>query len=104
MSHNFEADGPNAIFARLNENNMIDLLFVIERQNMQDSEGVENEALGIAICKEEFGGDAWIRVSRQPEHLGGIFGYWFTYDAENQTLTMPEEPTVEEPANDQSQN
>lgn len=101
MTNNFEADGGCAWFARLNADNVVETMSVIDRSRMLDSEGVEQEALGIALSSEELGDGNWLRISHEPSFRGGLPGHWWVYNPETDTFIEPtsaEELTEETPA------
>lgn len=67
-----------AHFARI-ENNTVTQVIVVNNEVLLDSEGVEQESLGVAFCKELFGGK-WVQTSYNGNFRGKYAGLGDTYD------------------------
>lgn len=71
-----------AHFAQLNENNKVIQVVVISNDETHDTDGLENEALGIAFCQKLFGADTkWVQTSYNGSMRGVFAGIGMTYDA-----------------------
>lgn len=67
-----------AHFARI-ENNVVQEVIVVNNEVLLDSEGVEQEAIGIAFCEETFGG-TWIQTSYNSKFRKNYAGIGMIYD------------------------
>jgi hypothetical protein len=70
-----------AHFAKINENNKVIQVVVIDNKVLFDSEGVEQESLGAAFCEELFNGGTWIQTSYNENFRGRYAGIGDTYDS-----------------------
>lgn len=68
-----------AHFAKINDNNAVEQVIVVNNEVLLDSEGVEQEALGAAFCEELFGGK-WIQTSYNGNFRGRYAGVGMIYD------------------------
>ena len=68
-----------AHFAKINSDNIVTEVIVVNNEVLLDSEGVEQEALGIAFCEELFGG-TWIQTSYNGNFRGKYAGTGMKYD------------------------
>lgn len=68
-----------AHFAKINDNNAVEQVIVVNNEVLLDSEGVEQEALGVAFCEELFGGK-WIQTSYNGNFRGRYAGVGMIYD------------------------
>lgn len=68
-----------AHFAKINDNNVVEQVIVVNNEVLLDSEGVEQEALGAAFCEELFGGK-WIQTSYNGNFRGRYAGVGMIYD------------------------
>jgi hypothetical protein len=57
-----------AHFAELNENNIVIGVYVISNNDILDDNGVENEQLGIDLCKKLFNGNNYKQTSYNTIH------------------------------------
>lgn len=78
-----------AHFAKINEDNVVEQVIVVNNEVLLDSEGVEQEALGVAFCEELFGG-TWIQTSYNGKFRGGYAGPGWTYDPVTDEFIAPE--------------
>jgi hypothetical protein len=69
-----------AHFAKLNLDNVVEQVIVVNNEVLLDSEGVEQEALGVAFCEELFGGK-WIQTSYNGNFRGQYAGIGMIYDS-----------------------
>jgi hypothetical protein len=83
-----------AHFAKVNSNNIVEEVIVINNEVLLDSEGVEQEALGVAFCEELFGG-TWVQTSYKANFRGKYAGAGDIYDPVADVFKSPEvtEPT-----------
>jgi hypothetical protein len=92
-----------AHFAQLDNNNKVIKVIVIDNDITHDSDGVEQEELGIAFCKSLFGEDTkWLQTSYNASMRGVYAGIGMTYD-ETSDVFIPDTTVVifpEEPTND----
>ena len=68
-----------AHFAKINSDNIVEQVIVVNNEILLDSEGVEQEALGAAFCEELFGG-TWIQTSYNGNFRGYYAGVGMKYD------------------------
>jgi len=82
-----------AHFARI-ENNIVREVIVVNNEVLLDSEGIEQEAIGIAFCEELFGG-TWIQTSYNRNFRKHYAAAGMTYDPDKDEFVIPEvaEPT-----------
>lgn len=69
-----------AHFAQLDENNTVIQVIVVNNEVITDSNGDENESIGIAFCQNLFGGN-WVQTSYNDSFRKNFAGIGFTYDA-----------------------
>lgn len=77
-----------AHFAKINSDNVVEQVIVINNEVLLDSEGVEQEALGVAFCEELFGG-TWIQTSYNANFRGVYAGIGMTYDPVKDEFVPP---------------
>jgi hypothetical protein len=68
-----------AHFAKLDENNVVLQVIVVHNNEMLDSTGVEQEALGQAFCTNLLGGN-WKQTSYNGNIRKNYAGVGFTYN------------------------
>lgn len=68
-----------AHFAKINSDNIVEQVIVVNNEVLLDSEGVEQEALGAAFCEDTFGG-TWIQTSYNGNFRGRYAGVGMKYD------------------------
>jgi hypothetical protein len=72
-----------AHFAQLDENNVVINVIAVSNNNILDENGQENEALGIAFCKNLLGQDTkWVQTSYNANFRQYYAGIGFTYNEE----------------------
>jgi hypothetical protein len=79
-----------AHFARI-EDNVVREVIVVNNEVLLDSEGVEQEALGIAFCEETFGG-TWVQTSYNGNFRGRYAGMNMIYDKDRDEFIIPSSP------------
>jgi len=63
-----------AHFAKLDENNKVLEVHIIQNDRILDENGNESENIAIEICKEEFGGTKWVQTSYNNNFRGVYAG------------------------------
>jgi hypothetical protein len=80
-----------AHFAKINENNLITQVLVINNTNCLDEAGQESEAVGIAFCQSIFGvHSSWVQTSYNANFRGKYAGIGDTYDPVADVFVSPE--------------
>ena len=76
-----------AHFAKVNENNIVIKVHVVDNEHLLNEDGVEKEALGIAYLNEVYGalptGFTWVQTSYNANFRKQYCGGGFTYDKVN---------------------
>ena len=78
-----------AHFAQLNEENLVTQVIVVANQDTADQDGVENEAIGIAFCKELLGGN-WKQTSYNGKIRKNYAGIGYKYDEALDAFIAPQ--------------
>lgn len=78
-----------AHFAKLNENNIVEQVIVVNNEVLLNSEGIEEEALGVAFCETTFGGK-WIQTSYSASFRKSFAGIGALYDSVEDVFKTPE--------------
>ena len=79
-----------AHFAELDTNNIVLRVVVISNDDLLDENGIEQEALGIAVCKQIFGGDTkWKQTSYNSAFRKHYAGIGFKYDEDADIFYYP---------------
>lgn len=76
-----------AHFARLDDNNVVTQVIVINNEVLLNSKGIEDEKIGIQFCKDTFGGN-WIQTSYNATFRGRFAGLGDTYDPINDQFVI----------------
>jgi hypothetical protein len=76
-------------FAELDENNIVLRVIVVHNNEMLDSTGVEQEALGQAFCTNLLGGN-WKQTSYNGNIRKNYAGVGFTYDPIRDVFIPPQ--------------
>jgi hypothetical protein len=80
-----------AHFAKLNEDNIVTQVLVIDNSCCLDENGQESEAVGIAFCQSLYGQDTrWVQTSYNAKFRGRYAGAGDTYDSELDVFVAPE--------------
>tara|TARA_Y100001970_G_scaffold272187_1_gene368551 strand:+ start:360 stop:806 length:447 start_codon:yes stop_codon:yes gene_type:complete len=76
-----------AHFAKLDANNIVTQVIVVDNNDIKDNEGNEVESIGIAFCRKLFGGDTnWKQTSYNNKFRGNYAGIGATYMTNVATL------------------
>jgi len=79
-----------AHFAKLDENNIVLEVIVVDNTILLNSNGIENEQLGIQFCKNLKGEDTnWIQTSYNANFRKNYAGIGFTYDISRDAFIPP---------------
>ena len=77
-----------AHFAQINSDNVVQQVIVVNNEILLDSEGVEQEALGVAFCQELLGG-TWVQTSYNGNFRGRYAGMGMIYDSVKDEFIVP---------------
>lgn len=77
-----------AHFAELDINNTVLRVIVVENSNILDSEGVEQESIGIEYCQALLGGN-WKQTSFNNNFRTRFAGIGYTYNTELDAFIQP---------------
>jgi hypothetical protein len=80
-----------AHFAKLNENNEVIQVLVVNNKDIMDENGQESEAKGIAFCESHFGEGRWIQTSYTGSFRKRYGAVGATY-LEEYDIFVPEKP------------
>lgn len=70
-----------AHFAKLDENNIVLEVVVVDNENLLDDNGQESEFVGIAFCKSVFGQNTrWVQTSYNSSFRGRFAGVGYVFD------------------------
>ena len=76
-----------AHFAKLDANNIVEQVIVVNNDDIKDSSGTEVESIGIAFCQKLFGASTnWKQTSYNDKFRGNYAGIGFTYMSNVATL------------------
>ena len=76
-----------AHFAKLDANNIVTQVIVIDNNDVKDNTGTEIEAIGVAFCQKLMGASTnWKQTSYNDNFRGNYAGIGFTYMTNVQTL------------------
>jgi hypothetical protein len=78
-----------AHFAKLNENNVVTEVIVVNNNELLDDNGVELESKGIAFCNSLTSGK-WIQTSYNNSFRNIFAGIGYTYDYEFDVFIAPQ--------------
>lgn len=80
-----------AHFAQLDEDNIVTQVVVVDNSEIEDSNGVEQEAIGITFCTNLFGADTrWKQTSYNGNMRKNYAGIGYTYDATRDAFIAPQ--------------
>ena len=101
-----------AHFTRLNDDNVVTQVIVVNNEVLTDNDGVEQEALGIQFCQELLGG-VWVQTSYNNTFRRQFAAVGSTYDSAANVFVSPKpfpswvldsdlewQPPVEPPVDD----
>jgi len=77
-----------AHFARLNDDNVVTQVIVVNNEVLTDNDGVEQEALGIQFCQELLGG-VWVQTSYNNTFRRQFAAVGSTYDSAANVFVSP---------------
>jgi len=83
-----------AHFAKLNEENIVEQVIVIDNEVITDENGQEQESLGQAFCQQLLGHDNWKQTSYNGSFRKNYAGIGYRYD-EVRDAFIPPEPECE---------
>lgn len=80
-----------AHFAELDQNNIVTRVLVVNNDDITDSNGQEQESLGITLLQSLLGADAtWVQTSYNANFRGKYAGIGDTYDLSADEFVAPE--------------
>lgn len=77
-----------AHFAKLNENNVVEKVIVLNNNDCLDANGNESEAVGAGFCAKLFGG-TWVQTSYNGNFRKNYAGIGYTYDSALDAFVPP---------------
>ena len=78
-----------AHFARLNENNVVVQVIVVDNKDILDDNGVEKEHIGTAYCERILGGH-WKQTSYNGNFRKNFAGQGYVYDSARDAFIPPQ--------------
>ena len=82
-----------AHFAKINSDNIVEQVIVVNNEVLHDDKGVEQESIGIEFCQSLFGDDTnWVQTSYNGNFRGRYAGAGMTYDPIKDEFIAPEAP------------
>ena len=80
-----------AHFAQLDDNNIVTQVIVVDNSELEDGNGVEQEAIGITFCTNLFGAHTrWKQTSYNGTIRKNYAGMGYTYDADRDAFIPPQ--------------
>lgn len=79
----------NGTFAEIGVDNIVLTVVVVHNNELLDSDGVEQESLGIEFCRTLFGG-TWVQTSYNGNIRKNFAGKGFTYDSSKDAFIPPQ--------------
>jgi hypothetical protein len=80
-----------AHFAKLNENNIVTKVIVVNNEVLLDSEANEDEQIGVDFCKSLYGLDTvWVQTSYNHNFRKQFAVIGFTYDSQKNKFIAPQ--------------
>jgi len=77
-----------AHFCRIDENNIVQQVIVVDNKDTADASGVEKEYIGAAFCERLLGG-TWKQTSYNGNFRKNYAGLGYTYDAARDAFIPP---------------
>ena len=77
-----------AHFCRLDENNVVTQVIVVDNKDCADATGVEKEHIGAAFCERLFGG-TWLQTSYNGNKRKNYAGIGYTYREDIDAFVPP---------------
>ena len=79
-----------AHFAKINSDNIVEQVIVVNNEVLKDDKGVEQESIGVAFCQSLFGADTnWVQTSYNGNFRGRYAGIGMTYDPIKDEFVTP---------------
>ena len=79
-----------AHFARIDENNIVDLVITVDNKNLLNNDGVEDENVGIVFLKGLYVEDyTWVQTSYNNNMRKNYAGMGYTYDESRDAFIEP---------------
>lgn len=79
-----------AHFVKLNSNNIIEKVIVVNNEVLENKEFPESENIGIAFCKSLYGEDTnWLQTSYNANFRGRYAGVGMTYNQVTDEFVFP---------------
>lgn len=79
-----------AHFVKLNSNNIIERVIVVNNEVLENKEFPESENIGIAFCKSLYGEDTnWLQTSYNANFRGRYAGVGMTYNQVTDEFVFP---------------
>ena len=79
-----------ANFAKLNSDNIVMAVHVVDNDDIKDSDGVEQESLGIAFLQEIHGWTDWKQTSYNAKFRKNYAGIGYKYDSTRDAFISPQ--------------
>lgn len=77
-----------AHFAKINSDNIVEQVIVVNNEVLHDENGIEQESIGAQFCADTFGG-TWIQTSYNANFRGQFAGAGMTYDSTKDLFVTP---------------
>jgi hypothetical protein len=77
-----------AHFAKIDENNIVIQVIVVDNSDILDEGGNESEAIGVQFCKDLLGGN-WVQTSYNANFRKNYAGVGDTYDSTRNAFIEP---------------
>lgn len=77
-----------AHFAKIDENNVVTQVIVVDNKDTADASGVEKEYIGVAFCERIFGG-TWKQTSYNGKIRKRYAGIGYTYNEDIDAFVCP---------------
>ena len=79
-----------AHFAKLDNNNVVEQVIVVNNDVLNNAQGLDGEQIGIDFCKSLYGADTnWKQTSYNANFRGLYAGIGMTYDAVKDEFIAP---------------
>lgn len=79
-----------AHFARINNDSIVEQVIVVANPALLDDQGVEQEGLGIELCRQLYGEDTnWVQTSYNGTKRKNFAGIGYTYDSVRDAFIPP---------------
>lgn len=79
-----------AHFAKIEINNIVTSVLVVSNKEIIDSQGNEQESIGIEFLKNLTGHEAWVQTSYNGSIRKNYAGVGYTYDSERDVFIAPQ--------------